>query len=148
MANDKTDTWENGLLLLLFNNTTFAPVGSDGLRGSTTPGSLYMSLHVTDPGDAGNQTTGEVTYTPYVRKAIARSSAGFVVTANSVSPASDQDFDQCTASPGTTINYFGIGTAASGTGTLLYKSVAFSTPITMAVGVIPRIKAASTITED
>ena len=90
----KSDSWENGLLLLLFNNTNVANVGdATGLRGSTTAGSLYLSLHTSDPGDAGTQTTNEVdtgAYAGYARVAVARASGagGFTVTANSVSPAS------------------------------------------------------------
>jgi hypothetical protein len=151
-TNAKTDSWENGLLLLLFNNTTFAGVGSDGLRGSTTAGSLYVSLHTADPGETGTQTTSETAYTGYVRKPLARASGagGFTVTTNSVSPQANLDFDACTASPGGNITYFGIGTAVSGAGVLLYRGD-ITTPsggIAMAIGVIPRILSTTTIVED
>ena len=53
----KTNTWETGLLELLFTNTTFAGVGdATGLPGAATAGSLYFSLHTSDPGEAGDQT--------------------------------------------------------------------------------------------
>lgn len=144
----KADTWENGLLLLLFNNTNFANVGdATGLRGSTTAGSLHVSLHTADPGETGTQATSETAYTGYARIPVARSGAGFVVTANSVSPAANIDFGECTASPGAAITHFGIGTALSGAGVLLYSGTV-SPNITMAVGVIPRVKSTSTVTED
>ncbi len=144
----KSNSWENGLLLLLFNNTNFANVGdATGLRGSSAAGSLYVSLHTSDPGEAGSQTTNETGYTGYARVAVARSGAGFTVTTNSVSPAANVDFGECSASPGGAITHFGIGTDSSGAGTLLYSGTV--TPnITVAVGVIPRLKTTSTVTED
>ena len=52
------------LLKLLFNNTTWASLGDGtGLLGSGTAGSLYLSLHTSTPGEAGDQTTNEIAYT-------------------------------------------------------------------------------------
>jgi hypothetical protein len=69
------------------------------------------------------------------------------VTGNSVSPVANIDFGECTASPGGAITHFAIGTNSTGAGKLLYKGTV--TPnITMAVGVIPRLKTTSTVTED
>jgi hypothetical protein len=49
-----SDTFENDLMLLVFNNTNCADVGdATGLRGSSTAGSLYIALHTADPGEAG-----------------------------------------------------------------------------------------------
>lgn len=54
----------NAFLLLFFNNTNWAVVGdATGLRGSTTAGSLYLSLHTSSPAEAGNQSTNEISYT-------------------------------------------------------------------------------------
>ena len=144
----KGDTFENDLLLLVFNNTNAANIGdATGLRGSSTVGSLYVSLHTADPGEAGNQTTNETAYTGYARVAVARSAAGFTVTANSVSLFAATDFGECTASAGAAITHFAVGTASSSTGKILYSGTV--TPnITMAVGVIPRLKTTGTITED
>ena len=84
----KTNAFENSLLLLIFNNTDIALIGdAAGLQNSATAGSLYFSLHTADPGEAGDQTTNEIAYTSYARTAVARSGAGWTVTANSVSPA-------------------------------------------------------------
>lgn len=139
---------ENSLLLLLFNNTNFANIGdATGLRGSTTAGSLYVSLHTADPGEAGDQSTSEISYTGYARVAVARSGAGFVVTANSVSPAADVVFGQMTAGTGGTVTHWGIGTLASGTGTLLF-STTYTPNQTVANGVTPRVLATSTVTAD
>lgn len=144
----KSNVFENDLLALIFNNTAIADVGdATGVRGSTAAGSLYWSLYTADPGETGTAVTSETAYTGYARVAAARSGAGFTVTGNSVSPPSNVDFGECTASPGAAITHFGIVSTASGAGKLLYKGT-ITPSITMAAGVIPRIKNTSTITED
>lgn len=146
----KSDTFENDLLLLLFNNTAIANIGdAGGLRATATAGSLWWSLHTADPGEAGTAVTNEAAYTGYARVAAARASGagGFTVTGNSVSPPANIDFGECTAVPGGPITHFGIVSTSSGAGKLLYSGT--MTPnIAMAVGVIPRIKTTSSITED
>lgn len=144
----KSNTFENDLMLLLFNNTAIADIGdAAGLRATTTAGSLYWSLHTADPGEAGSAVTSEAAYTGYARVAAARSSAAFTVTANSVSPVANVDFGECSASAGGPITHFGIVNTSSGAGKLLYSGT--MTPnVTMSVGTIPRIKTTSTITED
>jgi hypothetical protein len=144
----KSNTFENDLLLLIFNNTDITLIGdAAGLQNSAAAGSLYVSLHTGDPGEGGSQTTSETAYTGYARVAVARSGAGWTVTGNSVSPAANIDFGECTASAGGAITHFGVGAESSGAGKLLYSGTV--TPnITMAVGVIPRLKTTSTVTED
>jgi hypothetical protein len=141
------NTFENDLALLIFNNTNAANVGdATGLRGSSTAGSLYLSLHTADPGEAGSQTTSECAYTDYARVAVARSGAGWTVTNNSVSPAANVDFP--TASGGTeTATYAAIGTSSSGAGKIL-ASGAISPSISISTGVTPRITTASAFTLD
>lgn len=141
----KGDTFENDLLKLIFNATAIANIADNAATSPLTQ--LFVSLHTADPGEAGSQTTSETAYTGYARIAINRTSGGFTVTANSVSPVANIDFGECTASPGGAITHFAVGTATSGAGKLLYSGTV--TPnITMAVGVIPRLKTTSTITED
>lgn len=143
----KTNAMENGMLLLFFNNTNFANNGdATGLRGSSTAGSYYVSLHTSDPGEAGDQTTNEITYTSYARVAVARSGSGWTVTANSVSPAATVTFPAGTGGSGTA-THFGVGTASSGAGVLLYKG-AISPTIVCGNGITPSLTTASTITED
>lgn len=143
----KTNSWENGLMLLAFNNTNFATVGdATGLRGSSTAGSLYFSLHTGDPGETGDQETSECAYTSYARVAVARSGAGFTVTNNSVSPAANVDFPAATGGS-ETATHFGVGTESSGAGVLLYKG-AISPNIVISSGVTPRLTTATAITED
>jgi len=146
----KTNSWETALLQLLFNNTNAANIGdATGLRGSSTAGSFYVSLHTSDPGEAADQTTNETSYTSYARVAVARSTSGWTVSGTSptqVSPVATVSFPACTGSTAT-ITHFGIGTSSSGAGVLLYKGTV--TPnISVSAGVTPQLTTASAITED
>lgn len=117
----KSNSFENSLLLLIFNNTNIANIGdATGLRGSTTAGSLYVALHTADPDEGGSQTTNEATYTSYARVAVARSGAGWTVSGNAVSNAAAVNFPKCTGGTNT-ITHFSVGTDLSGAGTVLYK---------------------------
>ena len=141
----KGDVFENDWLKLIFNATAIANIADNAAASPLTD--LRVSLHTADPGEAGNQTTNETAYTGYARVLVARTTGGWTVTANSVSPVANIDFGECTASPGAAITHFAVGTATSGAGKLLYSGTVTAN-ITMAVGVIPRLKTTSTVTED
>lgn len=114
-----TNAAETALLTLMFNNSAWANVGdASGLQPSGTAGSFYISLHTADPGETGTQSTSEAAYTGYARVAVARSGAGFTVSGNNVSNAAIVLFGTCSASPGSPVTYFGIGSASSGAGNL------------------------------
>lgn len=140
----KGNTFENDLLKLIFNATAIANMADNA--GSSPLTNLYVSLHTSDPGEAGDQTTNECAYTSYARVAVARTSGGWTVTNNSVSPVADITFPACTG--GTeTATHFGVGTASSSTGKLLYSGT-LTPNISISTGVTPKITTASTITED
>jgi hypothetical protein len=131
---------ENNLLLLLFNNTNWANVGdATGLRGSTTAGNFYVSLHTADPGETGNQTTSETSYTNYARVAVARSSSGWTVSGNTVSNAAAITFPQCGAT-GATITHFAIGRESSGTGEIIVSG-ALTSSLAVSNGITPSFAA-------
>lgn len=139
----KGATFDNDLLKLIFNATAISLIADNT---ATTPlTSLYVSLHTADPTASGNQTSNETSYTSYVRVAVARTSGGWTVTTNSVSPAANIDFASCTGGTAT-ITHAAIGTASSGTGKILYSG-AVTPNISVSTGVVPRISTASTITE-
>lgn len=119
----KGNAFENALLLLLFNNTDASGIGdATGLRGSSTAGSFYVSMHVADPDEGGDQTSNETAYGSYSRVAVERSGSGWTVSGNTVSNAGVVQFPQCTS--GTeTITHFAVGTDLSGPGKVLYKGV-------------------------
>lgn len=144
----KSNACENSLLLLIFNNTDFANIGdAAGLQNSAVAGSLYLSLHTADPGEAGNQSTNEIAYTGYARVAVARSSAGFTVSGNAVTLTANADFPEMTGGAGGTVTHFGVGTAPSGSGVLLYSGTT-DPDILVSTGIIPRLKTTTSITED
>jgi hypothetical protein len=149
----KSDAWETALLQLVFQNANVALVGdATGLRGSTTAGQLYLSLHTADPAEGGTQSSNEVTtgaYAGYTRIGVNRASGagGFTVTGNSVSPFANVDFPACTGGSTATLTHFGIGASSTGAGLLLYKG-AISPTILVQNGVTPRLTTATAITED
>lgn len=138
----KTNSFENSLLLLIFNATTIADLAENDTTSPAT--TLTVSLHTADPGEAGTMTTNEAAYGSYARVTVARTAGGWTVTGNSVSPVANIDFPQATS--GTeTITHFGVGTGVSNN--LMYKGTV--TPnIAVSTGVQPRLTTASTITED
>lgn len=140
----KGNTFENDLVKLIFNATAIANIADNAATAPLT--NLQVSLHTADPGEAGDQTTSEATYTGYARVAVARTTGGWTVTTNSVSPVANIDFPAGTGGAGT-VTHFGVGTAATGTGKLLYSGTVTPNIVT-GNGVTPRLTTASTITED
>jgi hypothetical protein len=140
----KGNTFENDLLKLIFNATAIANMADNAASSPLT--NLQVSLHTADPGEGGDQTTSEAAYTSYARVAVARTSGGWTVTNNSVSPAADITFPAGTGGSGTA-THFGVGTASSGAGKLLYKGP-LTPNVVMGNGITPKVTTASTITED
>jgi hypothetical protein len=140
----KSNTFENDWLKLIFNATAIANLADNAASSPLT--NLYVSLHTADPGEAGNQSTNEIAYTSYARVAVARTSGGWTVTNNSVSPVANIDFPAATGGSGTA-TYFGVGSASSGSG-VLYYSGTVTPSISVTSGVTPRLTTASTITEE
>lgn len=135
-----TNAFENGLLSLIFENANLANVGdATGLRGSTTAGVFYISLHTADPGEAGNQTTNETAYTNYVRVSVARSTTEWTVTNGVADNDSAIAFAQCGAT-GATITHFGVGSDASAAGNL-FLSGALVSSLAVSNGITPRFAA-------
>lgn len=140
----KGNTFENDLLKLIFNATAIANMADNAASSPLT--NLYASLHTSDPGEAGSQTTNETSYTSYARVAVARTSGGWTVTNNSVSPVANISFPACTGGSAT-ITHFAVGTDSAGAGKLLYSGTV--TPnISVSNGVTPILTTASTVTED
>lgn len=144
----KADTWEQGLLDLLFLNTAFAGVGdAGGLLPSAGAGSLYVSLHTGDPGETGDQTTNECAYGSYARVAVARSGSGWTRSGSQISNVAAITFPQA-SSGSETATHFGVGTASSAAGKLLY-SAALSASLAISSGITPEFAiGALTVSED
>lgn len=129
----KGNTFENDLMLLIFNATAIANIADNAASSPLT--NLYVSLHVGDPGEAGNQTTSECDYTGYGRVAVARSDSGWTVSGNAVSNAAAVTFGACSAGSDS-VTHFAVGTAASSTGKILYKG-ALTATLEVSAGITP-----------
>ena len=146
----KTDVFELDVVKLIFNGTAIANIADNAASAPLT--NLYVSLHTADPTDAAasGQNTSETSYTGYARVAVARTTGGWTCATTggvtTVVPVANITFGQCTAGTAT-ITHVGIGTAASGTGKLLFSG-SLSPSIAVSTGVTPQITTASTITED
>jgi hypothetical protein len=127
---------ETAFLNLFFVNTDWANVGdAAGLQNSAAAGSLYISLHTADPGEAGSQTTSEATYGAYARVAVARSGAGWTVSGANASNAAAVTFPAA-SSGSNTITYFGIGSDSSGAGNLFFSG-ALTASLAVSTGITP-----------
>lgn len=141
----KGNTFENDLMKLIFNGTAIANIADNAASSPLT--NLYVSLHTADPGEGGDQTSSEATYTSYARVAVSRDSGGWTVTANEAENAALVQFPQCTGGSNT-ITYVGVGTASSSTGKLLYSG-ALSSSLSVSSGIQPQFAAgALTVSED
>ena len=130
-------------LRLVFNAQPIANIADNA---SASPlANVYISLHSADPTGAGNQTASEIAHAGYGRVAVARTTAGWNVTGNSVAPAATIIFPIGTGGTGTAA-FWGVGTLASGAGVLLYSGP-LSPAVVCGNGISPQITTASTITE-
>jgi hypothetical protein len=143
-----TNAAEANLLNIIFINTDWANIGNvNGLRGSTSAGSFYISLHTADPGESGSQSTNEASYTGYARVAVARSVSGFTLVTSTISNAALVQFAQCTGGTNT-LTHFGIGTDLSGAGNLIFKG-SLTSSLSVSTGIQPQFAAgALTVTVD
>lgn len=144
----KGNMLETELLQHILENADISNVGdATGLRGSTTAGSLYISLHTADPGETGDQTTNEATYTGYARVGVTREDASWTIANGAAENAAEIAFPAATGGSNT-ITHFGIGTASSGAGKLLYKG-ALTDPLAVSNGITPKFAAGDLdVTED
>jgi len=139
----KGTTFSNDLLKLIFNATAIANIADNAASAPLT--NLYLSLHTADPAAAGSQTTSEIAYTSYARVAVARTTGGWTVTTNSVSPVATVAFPAGTGGSGTATHGM-VGTAVSGTGKQLYRGTVTPNIVT-GDGITPQLTTASAITE-
>lgn len=144
----KSDLAEAGFLDLFFLNTAFANVGdASGLQPSAVAGSVYISLHTADPGEAGVQTTNEATYTSYARTAVVRSGAGWSRSGNDVTNAALVTHPKATGGANT-ITHFGVGGQSSGAGQLFYSG-ALTASLAVSNGITPEFGVGDiSVTED
>jgi hypothetical protein len=130
------------VLSLIFENANYANVGdATGLRGSSTAGVFYVSLHTSSPADTGDQSTNETAYTNYLRSggSVARSTSGWSVA----SGVADNDGVITYATggaSGATITHFGIGSDSTGAGNLFLWG-ALTASLAVSAGITPSFAA-------
>lgn len=130
-----TNAFETDLLKAIFQ-AVFGGSCTTLMRDSAAPATnIYVSLHTADPGETGDQSSSETSYTGYARVAVARTSGGWTVSGNTADNAAEIDFGQCTGGA-QTITHVGAGLSPSGTGTLLL-STALDTQLVLAAGATP-----------
>lgn len=133
----KTNTWENDLVKLVFLGTAITGLAQNAASPVTQ---LYVSLHDSDPGEAGNQSTNEISYTGYARRAVPRNAAsGWAITGGAVANTAAITFGACTGGAATA-SHFGVGMSSSGAGTLLYKG-ALTSSLAISNGITPEFAA-------
>lgn len=140
-----SDSAESNEMRLVFQNITWPRIGdTTGLVGSSSVGSVYVSLHTASPTDTGGQTSNETSYTNYARVGVARTAGGWLVSGTSPTIAVNASaiaFPKAGSGGSQTVTHFGVGTDASGSsGHLIYWS-ALDASLVVGVGVVPTFPA-------
>jgi hypothetical protein len=143
-----SNDFESDILNLVFLNTDIANIGdAAGLQNSAAAGSLFVALHTADPGEAGNQSTSEATYTGYARVAVARSGAGFTVSGTAptqVANAAAVTFGLCTAGSNT-ITHFSVGYQTSGATKIIVSGI-LTASLAVSAGITPSFAIGTLVT--
>ena len=135
------NTFENELASLIFTASSIVNIAVNATTAPLT--NLAISLHTSDPGEAGTMATNETSYGGYTRVNVARTTTGWVVTNNSVSPSTNVTFAAATSGTAT-ITHAAIGVSTTGSAKILFSGTV--TPnISVSAGVTPRLTTASTI---
>lgn len=132
----KSNTLENQVVALIFNGTALPWSNSN----------LFVALHTADPGEAGDQTTSEATYTGYARVSVARDSGGWTVSGNQASNTAEITFPECTGGTNT-ITHVSVGLAGTSTSQILYKG-ALTASISVSNLITPRFPAGTLVMQE
>lgn len=139
-----SNTTETALLNLIFTATAWGNYADNA--GTSPQTNVAIGLHTADPGDAGDMSTSEATYTSYARASVARTSGGWTVSGGSVSPAANIDFAAGTGGSGT-VTHFSTGKTGGGAAAILFSGTVTPNIVT-GNGVTPRLTTATAITLD
>ena len=142
-----SDTTENAILALIFNATAWGNYADNAATSPQTQ--IAVGLNTADPGDAGNMSTSEVTYTSYARVNVARTSGGWAVSGTSpttVNPVANISFPAGTGGSGTVTN-FSVGKTGGGAAAILLAGTVTPNIVTGS-GVTPQLTTATAITLD
>lgn len=138
------NTTENAIMLLVFNATAWGNYADAAAVSPQT--NIHVGLNTGDPGETGTMATTEAAYTSYARVNVARTSGGWTVTNNSVSPVANIDFPAGTGGS-ETLAYFTTGKTGGGAAAILWSG-SISPSIAAGNGVTPRLSTSSSCTLD
>lgn len=134
-------TFANDILKLLFQGVSIANIADNAAVSPLT--NLFVSLHTADP-SAGTQNTSEAAYTGYARQPVARTSGGWTISANQVTPVALIGFPAATGGSETE-TFAAIGTLVSGAGKVMFAG-AITPALAVSNGVTPQLTTATTLT--
>jgi len=132
----KSNTFEAQVIALAFNATALPWANAN----------LYVALHTADPGEAGDQTTSEATYTGYARVTVSRDGAGWTCSGNQASNTAEVTFPECTGGSNT-ITHVSVGLVTSGASQILYKG-ALTASIAVSNLITPRFPAGTLVVQE
>ena len=142
-----SDAAESAILSLIFTATAWANIADNA--GASPNTNIAVSLQTADPGDSGNMSTSEATYTSYARQSVARTTGGWTVTGTSptqCAPVAAITFAAGTGGSGTVTNFTA---GKTGGGSAAIHAAGTVTPnIVTGNGITPQLTTASTITLD
>lgn len=139
-----SDTTETAILSLIFTATAWGNYADNAASSPQT--NIHTGLHTADPGDSGTMSTSEIAYTSYARVNVARTSGGFTVTGNSVSPVAAISFPAGTGGSGTA-THFSYGKTGGGSAAILMAGTVTPSIVT-GNGVTPQLTSATSCTLD
>lgn len=139
-----SNTSETAILALIFRATAWANYADNAASSPQT--SIDVGLHTADPGEAGTMSTSEAAYTSYARVSVSRTSAGWSVSGNTVSPVATISFPLGTGGSGT-VTHFSTGKTGGGAAAILFSGTV-SPSIVTGSGVTPQLSVSTTITLD
>jgi len=141
----KSNAFETDILKLIFNGTSIPGIADNAAASPLT--TYYCALHTSDPGEAGDQTTNEISYPGYARVGILRTAGALPVTGGTMAPAAAIEFPSQASGGAQSAPFWSLGTLISGAGKILYSGPV-SPPIPITTGVIPVLMVGTTVTED
>lgn len=139
-----SNTTETAILGLIFNATAWGNYADNAATSPQT--NVHCALHTADPGEAGDMTTSEATYTSYARVNVARTSGGWTVSGSTVTPVAAIAFPAGTGGSGTA-SFFSTGKTGGGATAILFSGTV-SPSIVTGNGVTPQLTTSTTITLD
>lgn len=142
------NTTEAAILALVYQAVAWANY-ADNAAG-TPQTQIGVSLHTGDPGEAGDATTSETTYTSYTRVNVARTTGGWGLSTNIISPVANINFPAGTGGSGS-VTFFATAksnaTPPTGAQVILWSG-SVSPAITVGSGVTPQLTTGTQITLD